>query len=178
MFSGGGLGGRSGADGTDCITYPSAVSNIPVELLELAVPVVVWRKELKVDSGGPGRRRGGLGQRIEIGVHDDFDGECLFSPWVHCKNAPPGGLAGGLPGMAAAVTGTGALAERQVELDADCALVMRAGEGTIIIQSAGGGGYGPPAERSSDELSRDVADGFVSPEAARLHYGLTDSSLA
>ncbi|MEM9431770.1 MAG: hydantoinase B/oxoprolinase family protein, partial [Pseudomonadota bacterium] len=62
----GGTGARPGKDGMSATAYPSGVKGTPVEIAEAVTPLVFWRKELRADSGGAGRTRGGLGQRIEI----------------------------------------------------------------------------------------------------------------
>jgi N-methylhydantoinase B len=41
----------------------------------------------------------------------------------------------------------------------------------LTIDYAGGGGYGPPAERAAALVARDLRDGLISAEAARDVYG-------
>src|SRR2546422_6408377 len=60
----GGTGGRPGKDGLSATAFPSRVRCIPLEITEALAPIVFWRKELREDSGGPGRHRGGLGQTL------------------------------------------------------------------------------------------------------------------
>jgi N-methylhydantoinase B len=62
LFQSGGAGARLGADGMSATGFPSAVASVPTEVLELAAPVVQRQRSLRVDSGGAGRWRGGLGQ--------------------------------------------------------------------------------------------------------------------
>ena len=62
----GGTGARPLADGLSATAYPSGVFGSQVEITEAVAPVTVWRRELLPDSGGAGRYRGGLGQRIEM----------------------------------------------------------------------------------------------------------------
>ena len=59
-FNAGGTGARPGKDGMSATAFPSGVRGMPVEATEAITPVVFWRKELRPDSGGPGRQRGGL----------------------------------------------------------------------------------------------------------------------
>ena len=60
----GGTGARSDKDGLSATAYPSGVRGTPVEIAETQTPLIFWRKELRPDSGGAGRTRGGLGQII------------------------------------------------------------------------------------------------------------------
>ena len=90
MFNSGGMGARPGADGLSATAFPSGVMTMPIEATEQAGPVVIWRKELRPDSGGAGRFRGGLGQVIEIAPeiapalrHPKHDGRCHRLS-VHC----------------------------------------------------------------------------------------------
>ena len=65
-FHSGGAGARPKQDGLSATPFPSGVRNVPVEISEAITPMVVWRKELREDSGGAGAQRGGLGQVMEI----------------------------------------------------------------------------------------------------------------
>ena len=44
----------------------------------------------------------------------------------------------------------------------------------VRIRTGGGGGYGDPRQRDRDRVRTDVAQGYVSPEAARDVYGLIE----
>ena len=57
------MAGRAAArvDGLDTLSFPSNCRVTPIEMYELAVPVLTECKELIPDSGGPGKYRGGLG---------------------------------------------------------------------------------------------------------------------
>ena len=67
-FHSGGAGARPQQDGLSATPFPSGVRNVPVEATEAITPLVIWRKELRQDSGGAGRQRGGLGQVMEVGI--------------------------------------------------------------------------------------------------------------
>ena len=58
-------------DGLSATAFPSGVRNVPVEITEAITPIVVWKKEFRTDSGGPGRQRGGLGQVMEVTRRED-----------------------------------------------------------------------------------------------------------
>src|SRR5215218_8971809 len=75
FFSGGGMGAREDGDGLSATAFPSGIRGVPAEVIESISPVVMHRRELRPGSEGPGRRRGGFGQEMEIGVRSDV-------PWV------------------------------------------------------------------------------------------------
>src|SRR5262249_59513219 len=68
FFAAGGPGARPTKDGLSCHSFPSGIATAPVEVIETTSPLIIRRKELRPDSGGPGRYRGGLGQTIEVEV--------------------------------------------------------------------------------------------------------------
>ncbi|MBV8354148.1 MAG: hydantoinase B/oxoprolinase family protein, partial [Candidatus Eremiobacteraeota bacterium] len=66
MFVMGGMGARANKDGLHCMSFPANSSNLPIEVLETAIPVRVQHKRLRPDSGGAGRFRGGCGQDLAL----------------------------------------------------------------------------------------------------------------
>ena len=72
-FNSGGTGARPTQDGLNATAFPSGVRTMPVEATENVAPIIFWRKELKPDSGGAGRTRGGAGQIMEIGTKGDLE---------------------------------------------------------------------------------------------------------
>ena len=66
-FNSGGSGARPALDGMNATAFPSGVMTMPVEATENVGPVIIWRKELRPDSGGAGQYRGGLGQFMDVG---------------------------------------------------------------------------------------------------------------
>ena len=58
---GGGSGGRYYADGNDAIHIVPDSRNQPAEFTETRFPLLVEKLALRTDSGGAGKRRGGLG---------------------------------------------------------------------------------------------------------------------
>jgi N-methylhydantoinase B len=138
---------------------------MPVEATENVAPVIFWRKELRPDSAGAGRTRGGFGQIMEIGAKNDaeFAVNAIFD---RVANAPKGRFGGG-EGAAG-----------WVGLDDPNGTVLRTKGFQIVpkgrrllLKLPGGGGMGDPRERDAALVARDVADGLVSPEAARRLYG-------
>src|SRR5262249_53333053 len=66
LFASGGMGAGPGQDGHPCTAFPTNTGAGSIEAFESISPLIVWKKELRQDSGGPGRQRGGLGQEIEV----------------------------------------------------------------------------------------------------------------
>jgi len=84
-FNSGGAGARPEHDGLNATAFPSGVMTMPIEATEHAGPVIIWRKELRPDSGGSGKQRGGLGQYMEVGarVGHEFDFQAMFDRVDH-----------------------------------------------------------------------------------------------
>ncbi|HEX5877908.1 MAG TPA: hydantoinase B/oxoprolinase family protein [Actinomycetota bacterium] len=164
---GGGSGGRPYADGEDTVHVVPDSRNIPVEFAEARWPFLVERLGLAVDSGGPGRHRGGLGYEKHLRMLRDahfmsIADRSLLACW---------GVAGGRAGRPfEVVIDPGGPAERAVDALAD-AEPVRAGE-LIRIRTTGGGGWGDPLDRPYDEVVRDVRWGKVSVAGARDDYGV------
>jgi len=164
---GGGSGGRYYADGEDTIHIVPDSRNIPVEFAEARWPFIVERLGLAVDSGGPGRYRGGLGYEKHIRMLRDayfmsIADRSVLSCW---------GVNGGRAGRPfSVVVDPGGPNEREIGALEDAAPV-RAGE-VIRIRTTGGGGWGDPLDRPYEEVARDVAWGKVSVAGAREDYGV------
>ena len=153
MFNSGGSGARPDRDGLTATAFPSGVRTMSVEATEQVGPIVVWRKEIRDDSGGAGRFRGGLGQVIEIGPAEGYLFE--FSAMFDRVNNPARGRAGGAQGACG-----------RVRLD-DGSPFSAKGKQTVaagrrlILELPGGGGFGDPAERDPAAIANDIAQGYV-----------------
>ncbi|ACV81605.1 hydantoinase B/oxoprolinase family protein [Nakamurella multipartita] len=164
---GGGSGGRPYADGEDTVHVVPDSRNLPTEFSEARFPFVVERLGLAVDSGGPGRHRGGLGYdkhiRMLVDAHFmSIADRSILSCW---------GVAGGRAGRPfEVVIDPGGPHERAVDALAD-AEPVRAGE-IIRIRTTGGGGWGDPLTRPVVEVLRDVQWRKVSVDGARRDYGV------
>ena len=154
MFNSGGTGARPGLDGLTATAFPSGVRTMSVEATEQVGPIVVWRKEIRENSAGAGRFRGGLGQVIEIAPANGYLFE--FSAMFDRVDNPARGRAGGLDGASGAVrlddgTPFGSKGKQTVP----------AGR-RLILELPGGGGFGDPARRDPAAAANDLAQGYVS----------------
>ncbi len=169
-FNSGGSGARPTLDGLNATAFPSGVMTMPVEATEHTGPVIIWRKELRPDSGGAGTHRGGLGQYMEVGAREghEFDFSAMFDRVDHPARGRNGGQAGAATEIALS-DGTTLPGKGR----------SRVPEGArVMLAFPGGGGYGDPADRNRAEVIRDVRLGYISKSAAQSDYGLTDAELA
>jgi len=164
-FHSGGAGARPSQDGLSATPFPSGVRNVPVEATEAITPLVIWRKELRQDSGGPGRQRGGLGQIMEVSSREDA-AFGIFAGFERVKFAARGRSGGG-PGERGRLSlASGA------ELKPKGLSVIPPGE-RLVVEMPGGGGMGPASDRDPDAVRRDVRLGYLSKEAAARDYGVS-----
>lgn len=160
----GGTGARPGLDGLSATAFPSGVWGSQVETTEAVAPILFKRRELKQDSGGPGRHRGGLGQHIELHSMTDEDFMVFLS--VERVLNPAKGRHGGMAGAAGRVR----IGHEGADLPGKGEVRVSAGK-TLVFETPGGGGFGPPQERSDAAIQRDLADGLISEQAAYDVYG-------
>jgi N-methylhydantoinase B/oxoprolinase/acetone carboxylase alpha subunit len=172
-FGPGGCGARSWADGNTGEWHAmGSCMNESGEVWENRYPLRMVDYRLRTDSAGPGRWRGGFGHVKAFELTEDTS----LAATIDRNVFPPFGLAGGLPGRCNGLT---------LEVDGDeqdfCTRFgttspskfanVKAPRGSIYrIYAAGGGGYGPPAERDVELVVADVRAGLVSFESARDHY--------
>lgn len=160
----GGTGARPQLDGLSATAFPSGVWGSQVETTEATAPVLFHRRELRVDSGGAGRLRGGLGQHIEISSATDEDFLVFLS--VERIENPAKGRFGGKDGASGRIR----IGEDGKDVPGKGELRVKRGE-KLIFETPGGGGYGKPADRKAETLEDDLANGLVSAEAAKTIYG-------
>ncbi|WP_170552704.1 hydantoinase B/oxoprolinase family protein [Ruegeria atlantica] len=159
----GGTGARPGLDGLSATAFPSGVWGSQVETTEAVAPVLFHRRELRPDSGGAGRLRGGLGQHIELSASKDQD-LMLFLSVERIKN-PANGREGGLDGAPGRIT----VMPENRQLPGKGEVRIKAGE-TLIFETPGGGGFGLPEERPEEAVQSDVRAGLVSEAMAQTQY--------
>jgi N-methylhydantoinase B len=169
-FNSGGAGARPEHDGLNATAFPSGVMTMPVEATEHAGPVIIWRKELRPDSGGAGKQRGGLGQYMVVGAREghEFDIQAMFDRVNH----PARGRRGGSSGAATTI----AQDDGSKMYGKGKQLVPHGRK--VMMAFPGGAGYGAPSERSVDLVKRDLARGYITAQTAASVYGLSDQNIA
>ena len=163
MVHNGGTGARPSSDGLDATAFPSGVIGTQVELAESVAPLIVWRRELRPDSGGAGRHRGGHGQIIEVGSAENATLQIAAA--FDRVTFPARGRDGGSNGACGTVrlsSGRHLNGKGEQDIPPD---------ETLRIETPGGGGYGDPAARDPGLIAADLKSGLVTPAAARRDYG-------
>jgi N-methylhydantoinase B len=167
-FFGGGHGGHPEGDGLNHGNAPISTARIPpIEILEAAYPVMFTRWALRPDSGGPGRHRGGLGAIYEIELLEEEADVFLFGE--RGRFAPPG-VVGGEPGALNRFVYIKSDGEHTAPLASKMVGIRLSKGERVRIESPGGGGYGPPHERTPEAIARDLALGYETPEHAAQAY--------
>ena len=168
IIRGGGMGASSRNDGYYDYIFPANGANTPVEIFESDTPLIVEKRELLPDSGGPGRMKGGLGRTVVFRIPDD-----AYAPQPPVNlgiqsgrfRYPPEGLFGGKHGAKARFLVNGK--------DGYPYGLTRLNPGDVVVmEAAGGGGYGDPMDREPGLVIEDVLNGYVTPEHAREEYGV------
>ncbi len=168
-LEGGGWGGRpmeDGESGTVSVCQGD-VRNGSIEGIELKCPVLVEARAMRADSCGAGKYRGGLG--LDVRVRNLVEGRWNFEHTKRQK-CPPWGLWNGkagefggylmrLPGEETFTPMRGAHVAVPIGAEA-------------IVRTGGGGGWGDPLERDPNAVQHDVAEEFISEEAALRDYGV------
>lgn len=169
-FNSGGAGARPGLDGMNATAFPSGVMTMPVEATEQVGPVIIWRKELRPDSGGAGEYRGGLGQYMEVGAREghEFD----FQAMLDRVNHPARGRRGGADGAPTTIA-----RDDGEQMKGKGKQFVPHGR-KVMMAFPGGAGYGAPEGRSLAAVKRDLALGYITEKAAREIYRLSDRDIA
>ncbi len=168
IIRGGGMGAGAANDGNYVYIFPANGANTPVEIFESDTPLIVEKRELISNSGGPGRMKGGLGKREIFRIPDDeyapippvnlgiqagrytYPAEGLFDGKTGAKGQF---LVNGAPGNPYGLT------------------QLNPGD-RVTIDAPGGGGYGNPLERDPELVVNDVIEGYISIESAKKDYGV------
>jgi N-methylhydantoinase B len=162
----GGTHGKDGLHGTRVGTGNSG--NIPVESVEIHNPIMIEAYEIVPDTCGAGKLRGGCSVRRESRI---LSKEATVAIVYERAKFRPWGLFGGGQGAPAAVKKNPGRPDEKILPAKSPAFRMHEGE-VIMVQTAGGGGYGNPLEREPELVRRDVIDGLISVEAAEKDYGI------
>jgi 5-oxoprolinase (ATP-hydrolysing) len=172
FFMGGGQGASSKADGKSGLLFPTSAANTPVELLESRMPVLVLEKGLVADTAGPGRQRGGLGQRMRARRLVGGTEPIMVGLYPEGWGLKPEGLFGGRPGA----PGLGLVKSPDDATPRD----VGTGEMVTLLDArteiegriAGGSGFGDPWERQVEAVQADLDDDYITPEGAVRDYGV------
>ncbi len=164
FFSAGGMGAAHDRDGLSATAFPSGIMGVPVEAIESAAPMLMRRRELRPDSGGPGQFRGGLGQEMELEIITGMNANhsCMYD---RTGNAAAG-LLGGKPGAIGAV----ALSDGS-HPHPKSHYVLKPGQ-VVTLKLPGGGGFGAPILRDPQRVLEDARQAYISLEAAERDYGV------
>ena len=164
LFASGGMGASPHRDGLPTTAFPTNVGAGSIEAYESVAPLIVWKKQLRPDSGGAGRFRGGLGQEVEIEVRAPE--MVRLSLLSDRRDHPAQGVLGGAAGGAAVI----ALADGTRPHPKSRTTVQPGARVQLLY--AGGGGYGDPGQRDPAALAADIRDGYVTKEGAARDYGV------
>jgi N-methylhydantoinase B len=143
------------------------------EALEIGIPLRVEASALRQDSGGEGTTRGGLGIQRELRL---LDGEARYSVLSDRAVVPPFGLGGASAAAPVKVSVRRDGQEVQFATPGKVTGYSIQTDDVVVMQSAGGGGYGDPLSRDPERVRRDVHGGYVSAERAREGYGVVLTS--
>ena len=168
-FNSGGAGARPAYDGLNATAFPSGVMTMPIEATEHTGPVIIWRKELRPDSGGAGQFRGGLGQYMEVGAREghEFDFQAMFDRVDH----PARGRQGGQDGAATTIA-----QDDGAKMNGKGKQFVAHGR-RVMLAFPGGAGYGDPSLRDPELVKRDLARGYISAKVAKDDYGLSNNDI-
>ena len=167
FFQAGAMGASGRRDGPNARFFPIRARHTPIERFELDTGLIVERKAIRADSGGPGRYRGGCGQ--DIVVTNPGPDTVRFTFYRPQTRHGARGYFGGHDGKPGVITVNGKdLAEG--------VMTLLPGE-SAHLKTPGGGGFGDPAERDAEAVADDVFQGYVSDAEAARTYGRTGSGI-
>jgi N-methylhydantoinase B len=171
----GGMGARPDRDGLPCTGFPSNSIFGSLEVSENVAPIIFWHKEMEPDSGGPGRFRGGCGQRVVIQLVSEHPATVSFR--AERTQHPASGLFGGLPGNKTKLTvykgqpGQPVDVHEQNGREIDPKGRTRLMPGDVLeVVYPGGGGYGLSTDRAKKVVHNDLKNELISYKAAKAIY--------
>jgi N-methylhydantoinase B/oxoprolinase/acetone carboxylase alpha subunit len=153
FFNAGGTGARPGQDGLSATAFPSGVRAMPIEVVENNAPIVIWRKELRPNSAGVGKYRGGFGQDIEVATIDGRP--CgLFAMFDRTTVQAQGRKGGGSGAMGELGLKSGTGLEPK-------GLQLIGPDERMVFALPGGGGFGPAGDRDPEQIEADNRAGLT-----------------
>lgn len=164
---GGGWGACPHRDGEPVLIFiaDGDTRNVPCEVIENRYPLRMERYELRSDSGGPGRYRGGLGHHRDYRLLADG----FMSGIMGRSVCPPWGLFGGQSAQHGVFVHNPGPDEKH--LMTITAYPLTCGD-VVSVRTGGGGGYGDPLDRGVQEVAADVRAGYVTAKQAQDSYGV------
>ncbi len=169
----GGYGGRKGLDGVDAShCNMTNTMNTPIEVIERELPLLFTRYELRPRSGGAGQWRGGMGVIRAFRILADNAKVTVIGERV---KYPPYGLLGGKPGKPAEYYVVKPSGKKIVLKSKDTIIVEKGDE--VVIETAGGGGYGSPDKRDPRKIIEDYENELITLEDIVEEYGRPDIAL-
>lgn len=164
FFSSGGMGARPDKDGISATAFPSGIQGVPAEIIENVSPLMMEKRELVPDSGGPGKFRGGLGQEMTLSVRTNEP--VIHSAMYDRTKFPALGFAGGKNGgLGDFFLSDGAHPHPKAQYR------LLPGQ-KVTLRLPGGAGFYSPQERDPELVRQDVRNGYVSLQAAREEYSV------
>jgi N-methylhydantoinase B len=156
------------SDGDSYVMFQAAGAsqNVPTEILESTFPLFIEKVDLMQDSGGAGKRRGGLGSRLQLRLL----APAIFYSFIEKGKTPHWGFDGGKAGLRNYAL-IKSKEKGEYEILKTSGVQLAEGDRVNVI-AGGGGGYGDPLERDIEEVRWDVINGYVSIERAKQDYGV------
>jgi N-methylhydantoinase B/oxoprolinase/acetone carboxylase alpha subunit len=166
IIAGGGRGAGYGVDGMTRNCYPSSAGTVAIEVIENRVPVLIEEDQLLPDSGGRGQWRGSPGQRMTIRRRPGHN--LPVALYIHPDRLrfPAPGVVGGNPSQQNVVLHNGQNLAPDGHLTTG-EVILASDDDTFTTLVAGGGGYGPPDQRDTAAIERDIEYGYITEEGWR-----------
>jgi N-methylhydantoinase B len=166
----GGIGACNNCDGLSVMACHLTNCPIPpIEQQEIEAPVLFLKREIAVNSAGPGRFRGGFGQIRSWKVLGE---DARFTHTSQKSKIPPQGVVGGRPGECSKwIINLGTDKEQVLPYAMGDPMYLETGD-TVTFFTPGGGGYGDPLERDIELVLNDVQNELITADRAESDYGV------
>jgi len=162
LFLGGGQGGSAGKDGKSALLWPTSASNTAIEVFESRAPMLVIEKAYVPGTGGLGKFRGGLGQRVRLRKLCDDGLTAFVAAYPEGVGTPVEGLFGGTPGTGASARLLTPDGDELRDLGTGEMISLTHPDQIVELSVNGGSGFGNPATRDALLEAEDRKLGLVS----------------
>jgi 5-oxoprolinase (ATP-hydrolysing) len=178
LFLGGGQGGSGKQDGKTGMLWPTAAANTSLEMVESRIPILILEKSIIQDSAGPGRHRGGYGQRVTMRRLNDDGLPVFVNVYPEGNGVSTEGLHGGQKGGWVRAVLSDATSGAKKEYEIPTMVELKSVSESIQLCVGGGAGFGDPRERSHSKLAAEVANGYLTSQGAAAYDlpGSTDTA--